>query len=130
MANHQHRERYVRGCADAVCAYGLSHVFRGVASEFGGLVVPLLEPKPNYSPAEKKACLPPGRWGAAGVIEEESPGKHRDGRTPGKAYSVTLDPTRTLTQMEYWWHCLGRLLWSRAHFCTWEKEKWHTRQRG
>lgn len=57
------------------------------------------------------------RKSVAGVNEEESPGKHRDGRTPGKASSVTLDPTRTLTQMENWWRCLWRLLQSRAHFC-------------
>lgn len=128
MANHQceglaHSDVAGRGMSGAARmqyvhkAKCLSHVFRGVASGFGGLVVPLLEPKPNYSPAEKKVCLPPWRWGAAGVNEEESPGKRRDGRTPGKAYSVTLDPTRTLTQMENWWRCLWRLLQSRAHFC-------------
>lgn len=56
-----------RGCSDAVCAQAkcLSHVLRGMAGGLGGLVVPLLAGKPSHSPAEKKVCLPPWRWGAA-----------------------------------------------------------------
>lgn len=124
MANHQHgvlahssvAGRGMSGAARMQCehkAKWLSHVLRGMAGGLGGLVVPLLAGKPSHSPAERKSVFLPGD-GEQWRVNEVWPGKRRDGRTPGKACSAALDPTRTGAQMESWWHCLGRLLQSVA----------------
>lgn len=53
----------------------------------------MLAGKPSHSPAERKSVFLPGD-GEQWRVNEVWPGKRRDGRTPGKACSAALDPTK------------------------------------